>query len=184
MGEGYDIAALREVASDADSRNGKRRRAHAPRFARLKAKGAPAVDSLSLRPRSTKARSNSLTPSLPSARGALLCALLILCSAPTAAAEPLSSSRFELADNIPIVDVWIDGKGPFAFAVDSGAAWMVLSPQLANQLNLRPTGFRNVSGGGPEFDARAERNARCASYRATRRNANAGVRGSAAAGTV
>ena len=26
---------------------------------------------------------------------------------------------------------------------------MVLSPQLANQLNLRPTGFSNVSGGGP-----------------------------------
>ncbi len=73
-----------------------------------------------------------------------------MCSAPAAAAEPLSSSRFELADNIPIVEVWIDGKGPFDFAVDSGATWMVLSPQLANQLSLRPTGFRNVSGGGPD----------------------------------
>lgn len=81
--------------------------------------------------------------------GALVFALLILCSAPVAA-EPLSISRFELADNIPIVEVWINGKGPFDFAVDSGATWMVLSPQLANQLSLRPTGFRNVSGGGPK----------------------------------
>jgi predicted aspartyl protease len=79
---------------------------------------------------------------------ALLCALLVL-GATASAPSPLSTSRFEIVEGIPIVDVWINGRGPFSFAVDSGATWTVLSPQLARELKLRARASRNVSGAGP-----------------------------------
>jgi hypothetical protein len=87
---------------------------------------------------------------------ALLCALLITLGATASAPAPVSTSRFEIVEGIPIVDVWIDGRGPFPFAVDSGATWTILSPQLARVLNLQSQASRSVSGAGPNAVRAAE----------------------------
>jgi hypothetical protein len=61
----------------------------------------------------------------------------------------VSASPFQIVDDIPVVNVFVNGKGPFSFAVDTGATWTILTPELANQLKLKPVGFRPVSGAGP-----------------------------------
>jgi len=61
-----------------------------------------------------------------------------------------AQTRFEIVEGIPIVDVTIDGRGPFRFAVDSGATWTIVSPELVRKLNLDIVGMRHVSGAGAE----------------------------------
>lgn len=38
-----------------------------------------------------------------------------------------------------VADVWINGKGPFRFIIDSGADHSTISPRLATRLGLRPS---------------------------------------------
>jgi enamine deaminase RidA (YjgF/YER057c/UK114 family) len=46
----------------------------------------------------------------------------------------------------PAIDVTIDGKGPFRFVLDTGAALTVLSPDLIGELNLPPIGGNPQAG--------------------------------------
>lgn len=46
--------------------------------------------------------------------------------------------------NKPVVDVKINGKGPFKFFLDTGAGVTVFSQELADELKLVPDGTRNV----------------------------------------
>jgi hypothetical protein len=41
---------------------------------------------------------------------------------------------------VVLAPVFIDGKGPYAFAVDTGATRSVVFPRLADKLGLRPAG--------------------------------------------
>ncbi|HEX3551401.1 MAG TPA: aspartyl protease family protein [Candidatus Elarobacter sp.] len=52
---------------------------------------------------------------------------------------------FELVDNHVVLDVTVDGKGPFRFGFDTGGA-NLLDADVAKQLGLRAAG--NASGGG------------------------------------
>ena len=48
---------------------------------------------------------------------------------------------------LALVPVMINGQGPFAFALDTGASQSAVSQQIATQLNLKPTGStEQVSG--------------------------------------
>jgi predicted aspartyl protease len=45
------------------------------------------------------------------------------------------------------VDIYIDGRGPYGFVVDSGAASSVIVPAMANRLNLPSVGDKQEIGG-------------------------------------
>lgn len=49
------------------------------------------------------------------------------------------------------ISVLIDGKGPFPFEVDTGAA-LTLTPETAAELSLKPVGNISNTGGGPGID--------------------------------
>ena len=53
---------------------------------------------------------------------------------------------------LPIIDVKVNGKGPFRFVVDSGAGFVVISEEISRKLKIRPVAAggtsRGVSGTG------------------------------------
>jgi Flp pilus assembly protein TadD/predicted aspartyl protease len=53
---------------------------------------------------------------------------------------------------LPVVEVMVNGKGPFRFVIDSGAGFVVISEDLAKKLKMRPVAAggtsRGVSGTG------------------------------------
>lgn len=70
----------------------------------------------------------------------------------TAPAVSLSSDKAEipmaLKDDCIVVQVTIDGKGPYPFVVDTGAESTVLSSSLAEELGLHKLMDANVAGPG------------------------------------
>ncbi|HWE84148.1 MAG TPA: retropepsin-like aspartic protease [Terracidiphilus sp.] len=59
--------------------------------------------------------------------------------------ERAHSTQIELIHGKPFVNVTIDGKGPFRFVVDTGTnAPVIISPELANRLNLPGSGHVNM----------------------------------------
>jgi predicted aspartyl protease len=59
--------------------------------------------------------------------------------------------RFRKSLNLIFTTVMINGKGPYEFAIDTGASQVVLSEKLAGQLGLKPltsTIMHGVGGGG------------------------------------
>jgi tetratricopeptide (TPR) repeat protein len=73
---------------------------------------------------------------------------LYLVSGPRSVDIPL-----QLTDaRLPVVEVTVNGKGPFRFVIDSGAGFVVVSEDLAKRLKLRPVAAggtsRGVSGTG------------------------------------
>lgn len=47
-----------------------------------------------------------------------------------------SVSKFILLDPLPLVEVYLDGKGPFSFFIDTGAADVIVQSDLAKELGL------------------------------------------------
>ncbi|HYJ46238.1 MAG TPA: aspartyl protease family protein [Pyrinomonadaceae bacterium] len=64
----------------------------------------------------------------------------------TASAAPAVSVPFDLIDNRIVIDVKLDGKGPFRFIFDTGAV-SVVSMELARAEGLRVEGLSRGSGG-------------------------------------
>jgi len=59
--------------------------------------------------------------------------------------------RFRKSLNLIFTSVMINGKGPYEFAIDTGASQVVLSEKVAGQLGLKPltsTVMHGVGGGG------------------------------------
>ncbi|MDQ3817855.1 MAG: retropepsin-like domain-containing protein, partial [Acidobacteriota bacterium] len=54
-------------------------------------------------------------------------------------AKGATSLRFDLIDNRIVIDVWLNGKGPFRFIFDSGGV-AIVSPEVARALGLKVTG--------------------------------------------
>jgi hypothetical protein len=57
-------------------------------------------------------------------------------------------------DTIALVPVWINGRGPYPFALDTGASQSLIDSSLARSLGLRRLGKRSLSGitGGGKGD--------------------------------
>jgi predicted aspartyl protease len=65
---------------------------------------------------------------------------------------------FQLAHSakpLVLVPAWIEGTGPYAFAVDTGASVTVISPELALQLGIRTDAAPAMTGGGGTMRASA-----------------------------
>jgi predicted aspartyl protease len=55
-------------------------------------------------------------------------------------------ARFSMTQGIPLVQVRIDGQGPFSFVVDTGTnCEAIISPRLAKRLGLRATGRKSIT---------------------------------------
>lgn len=80
-------------------------------------------------------------------------ALLVLCASVTsvASASDIQQSRplpLSVIDNRPFVDVQVDGKGPFAFILDTGSSSSTISTALAEKLKLVPMSAGTGTGAG------------------------------------
>src|SRR3954467_2747334 len=63
---------------------------------------------------------------------------------------------FELAGGaqpLILLPVKVNGAGPFQFILDTGASIAILSPELAKQLNVEPTGTREGQTAGGKVTA-------------------------------
>jgi predicted aspartyl protease len=49
-------------------------------------------------------------------------------------------------DDLQVVATTIDGKGPYHFVLDTGAAITVITPELARRAGLQGTGSGQVTG--------------------------------------
>ena len=66
----------------------------------------------------------------------------------TAAAKEVSRLRFELIDNRVFVPATVNGRGPFAFILDTGAPGWFMSQELARNLRIAPSSHKPISGAG------------------------------------
>ena len=78
--------------------------------------------------------------------------MTIVLSVPATATQPTESSPpaleipFDSDHGVPMVKVWVNGKGPFSFIVDTGEEHMgVISPKIANELKLPQVGMGKTS---------------------------------------
>jgi aspartyl protease len=55
---------------------------------------------------------------------------------------------FEQTDPLPVVKLTVNGKGPFFFLIDTGAAELVIDPELADSLGVRRFGTEGGTFGG------------------------------------
>ena len=76
--------------------------------------------------------------------------LAIATAVATSTPAPASTVPFDLIDNRVIVQVRINGSGPFSMIVDTGAPGLVVTPEVAQLLHLKskPSGFVNGAGSG------------------------------------
>ncbi len=72
-------------------------------------------------------------------------ALLIALAFPAGAAH---TARLDDLAGIIVVPTIVNGRGPFHFVLDTGAGAMVVTPQLAKTLGLRPGGTNTATGMG------------------------------------
>lgn len=77
--------------------------------------------------------------------------LLALCPlrAPAAPASHTWLVPFDFVDNRIVLRVMLDGKGPYAFVLDTGAGFTT-SPQIVAQLGLTPHGSFKIGGTGAD----------------------------------
>jgi predicted aspartyl protease len=73
-------------------------------------------------------------------------------------AGPLTRSEIPFTLAAPLkplvlVPVFVDGQGPFTFAVDTGASMTTLSPELAGRLDLAAEGASSMTGAGGVIEA-------------------------------
>jgi predicted aspartyl protease len=54
-----------------------------------------------------------------------------------------------------LVDVHLNGRGPFQFAVDTGTSTSAVTPELAKQLGLTTSEIASITGGGGQIPAAA-----------------------------
>jgi len=82
---------------------------------------------------------------------AAISSFALLSATSCSAAEPhtsmVAATPFEMNQGRPIVQLMIDGKGPFPFILDTGASGIIVSDTLAGELGLTPTG--KVETGSP-----------------------------------
>ena len=62
----------------------------------------------------------------------------------TQLSKDLVKVPMKLIMNRPTLEVRINGKGPYAFVLDTGAGTNVLDPALADELNLESTGITRL----------------------------------------
>jgi len=60
-----------------------------------------------------------------------------LTSAPKEARESSTSLSFDAANDLIVINVMINGQGPFRFLLDTGASHHVMTPELAQRLGLK-----------------------------------------------
>ncbi len=73
---------------------------------------------------------------------------LVLAGAPAHAQPGSVTIPFDFIENRVVLQLKLDGKGPFAFVLDSGASYMI-APQVVTALGLTPTGSFTIGGTGP-----------------------------------
>lgn len=56
-----------------------------------------------------------------------------------------------------LIDAWVNGRGPFQFALDTGTSTTAISPRLGHELGLPSHPMANVTTGGAAIAARAAR---------------------------
>jgi len=81
---------------------------------------------------------------------ALVALIAMLAAAVNPAVVQAAQEPFQIVYGVPVVNVWINHRGPFRFVVDSGATWTIVSPQLARRLGLTVVARRRVSGAGAD----------------------------------
>jgi hypothetical protein len=72
-------------------------------------------------------------------------------AAPGANPTPAGEVPFKLSgpqNPLILIPVVIDGKGPYTFALDTGATLTIVSPELSQQLALTPFGSGEATGAG------------------------------------
>jgi len=73
---------------------------------------------------------------------------MAFCFSSLLAAQPSREhvARMSMTQGIPLVQVRIDGQGPFSFVLDTGTnCEAVISPRVARRLGLRATGQRSIT---------------------------------------
>ena len=53
--------------------------------------------------------------------------------------------KLQMLDGLPMVDVLVNGRGPYRFVLDTGASMNQMDPALADSLGLAPT-FKSQLG--------------------------------------
>ncbi len=86
-----------------------------------------------------------LFPSVPS---------LVGCDGPVAA--PLASVELDLSDRVPMVPVYLNGRGPFRFVIDTASAETVLNQDVARDLGLAALGRSWVGKPGEPLSAEGD----------------------------
>ncbi len=73
----------------------------------------------------------------------------IVCAPSAAEVKPARPNPvpFTLANQLILLDVRINGKGPFTFVLDTGAGATLLSPELASTLGLKRLGKKGNAVG-------------------------------------
>ncbi|MGO9336818.1 MAG: aspartyl protease family protein [Terracidiphilus sp.] len=75
-------------------------------------------------------------------------ASVTLCLSCLLAAQPSTehAARFRMTQGIPLIEVRIDGQGPFSFVIDTGTnCQAIVSPRLAKRLGLSATGHKSIT---------------------------------------
>jgi hypothetical protein len=78
---------------------------------------------------------------------ALMFALAVASPVLAHASRPLASIPFRMHDNRMLIEVTIDGKGPFTMIFDTGAG-NVMTPECQERLGLASSGSDSTSGAG------------------------------------
>jgi hypothetical protein len=75
--------------------------------------------------------------------------LFIACTIPVAAqSAPLANVPMTFPGPVPVIEVMVNGQGPFHFTIDTGAQMQAsVESSIVSQLNLKPNG--QVRGGDP-----------------------------------
>lgn len=61
---------------------------------------------------------------------------------------PVTTIPFDPANNLIVIDVTINARGPFRFMIDTGSSVNVVSRELADTMGLKIGGSAKVEGGG------------------------------------
>jgi hypothetical protein len=76
----------------------------------------------------------------------LVLAMPVKATQPAETSPPALEIPFDSDHGVPMVKVWVNGKGPFTFIVDTGEEHMgVISPKIANELKLPQVGMGETS---------------------------------------
>ena len=85
---------------------------------------------------------------MKSARRITLCAALLFCNGAFPDDETRDIIQLDYSSGNPVVEVWIDNKGPYPFLFDTGNIGVVVGLELAKELGLESIGVETVSSPG------------------------------------